>query len=445
MYITNIAKSPMQASPFNPSRRAVLLGALSGAFVRPARSETVVLQVVTSFPEELTTRYEQEFEKLNPGAHVQFVWKQSRDALELLSRERQGGADVYWAPSLGNFPILRDAGALRKLTVDRPALPGKLGQTQISDPAGFYEAYDVAGYGVAINPGLAKERGLAAPRAWRDLAAPGFEGQLVIPSAGRIGFAPALYDIILQSEGWEQGWGLIFELAGNAEIAGSGSAPTAAVKDGKAPFALTIDFLALQARANGLPVDFVYPERTAFLPGHIAIAAATQHYELAQKFVDFALSRAGQRLLMETDSSRHPARPDAYEGRPPGILDPFALPQSATFDYDADIGRRRPGLLIALFEIAVGEPHKELSALWRGVHAAERKALSAAARAAVEEARRLAGAIPVSARDGADPAFLERFSNRDAIDPALKRKWREELDAARSNAAALLAKAGGFP
>ena len=62
-----------------------------------------------AFPEKLTTRYEAEFEKAHPDLHVQFVWKQSRDALALLSQPDQGGVDVYWAPSLGNFPILRDA------------------------------------------------------------------------------------------------------------------------------------------------------------------------------------------------------------------------------------------------------------------------------------------------------------------------------------------------
>jgi phosphoglycerate transport regulatory protein PgtC len=105
-----MARKPLDRA--NPSRRSVLLGAVAatGALARPVLAQTATLQVVTSFPEELTTRYEQEFEKTHAGAHVQFVWKQSRDALEQLSREDQGGADVYWAASLGNFPILRDRG-----------------------------------------------------------------------------------------------------------------------------------------------------------------------------------------------------------------------------------------------------------------------------------------------------------------------------------------------
>jgi len=440
-----MARKPLDRA--NPSRRSVLLGALaaSGALARPVLAQTATLQVVTSFPEELTTRYEQEFEKAHAGAHLQFVWKQSRDALEQLSRADQGGADVYWAASLGNFPILRDRGALRALEVDRAVLPGKLGAQQLSDPSGFFEAYDVAGYGVAINPALLAERGLKAPRAWRDLAAPAYAGQIVMPLAGKVGFAPALYDIILQSEGWEEGWALLSEIGGASELLAQGGGPVSAVKEGQAPLGLTIDFLALQARANGSPVDFVYPERTAFLPGHVAITATTRQFELAKTFVDFTLSRAGQRLMMESDSSRHPARPDAYEGkRAAANVDPFALPPSASFAYDTEIGRRRPGLVVALFEVMLNERRAKIAPLWRAIHAAEAKKPSGEA-AALKEARRLVGLVPVSARDASDPTFLERFAKRDAIDPALIQKWRAEIDAAQTQAQDLLAGLGIAP
>ncbi len=407
----------------------------------PARADDRKIVVITSFPEELTTRYEQEFEKKFPGAHVQFIWKQSRDALAELSKPDQGGADVYWAPSLGNFPILRDRGALRKISVDRAALPGRLGEEHLSDPSGAYEAYDVAGYGVVINPALLKERGLSNPKNWRDLASPAFADQLVMPIPSKVGFAPALYDIILQSEGWERGWALLSEISGNAELLSSGAAPTSTVREGRAPLGLSIDFFALSAQANGLPVEFVYPARTAFLPAHIAIAASTRNFDLAKAFVDFALSRDGQKLMMETDSSRHPARPDAYENKPANLVDPFALGKEAIFAYDSEIGRRRPGLVNLLFDIALTEKHAQVTALWRAIHAAEAKLsnspnVEAAKR--VAEARRLGGLIPVAASEANDPAALERYANRDAVDPALIAKWRAALDKSRAKALALV-------
>jgi ABC-type glycerol-3-phosphate transport system substrate-binding protein len=267
-----------------------------------------------------------------------------------------------------------------------------------------------------------------------------------MPIASKVGFSPALYDIILQSEGWEAGWALLGEIAGNSELVAQGAGPVGSVKEGRAPLGLTIDFLALQARANGQPVDFVYPERIAFLPGHIAILAKTQHYDLAKAFVDFTLSKAGQRLMMAADSSRHPARPDAYEGKLVANVDPFALPRGASFAYDAEIGRRRPGLVVALFDVALNERHAKAAELWRAIHAAEaKKPLGVEAIAPLREARRLVGRVPVSAGEAADPAFLERFAKRDAIDPALTQKWRAELDAAQAQAQELLASLGAEP
>jgi ABC-type Fe3+ transport system substrate-binding protein len=429
-----------------PSRRA-LLAALPSALgasllVREARAAADPLIVLTSFPEALTTRYEAEFEKAHPEFHVQFVWKQSRDALVELSKPDQGGVDVYWAPSLANFPVLRDRGAFRKLMVDRAVLPDRLGAQRLSDPQGMFEAYDLAGYGIVYDAAALARLGLAAPKRWTDLAAPALAGRIAMPIAGKVGFAPALYDIILQSEGWEGGWALIAEIAGGAELAGAGVGPTSAVVDGKAALGLTIDFLALGAQANGASVSFAYPERTAFLPGHIAIAAASRRPRAAEAFVEFALSTEGQKLLMEADSSRHPVRPDAYAGKAERIVDPFALPAGSFFDYDAEIGRRRPGLVSVLFDLAVAERHSETTAMWRAIHSAEARLVAAPdARTAeiVAKARRLAGAVPVPAAQASDPTLLERFRGREIEDKELAARWRAEIGADRAEATRLLA------
>jgi phosphoglycerate transport regulatory protein PgtC len=427
----------------HPTRREILKAVAPAALAAsfglscPAHTKDGRLIVVTSFPEELTTRYEQEFERAYPGAHVQFIWKQSRDALVELSKLDQGGVDVYWAPALGNFPVLRDRGALRKISVDRSVLPGRLGDEQLSDPSGTFEAYDVAGYGIAVNPGLLRDRSLPEPKSWSDLAKAVYAGQIVIPIPSKVGFSPALYDIILQSEGWDRGWALISEIAGNSELLAAGNAPVRVVKERRAPLGLTIDFFALSAQANGLPVAFVYPARTAFLPAHIAVTASTRRYEIAKAFVDFVLSKRGQKLVLETDSSRHPARPDAYEGTAPHIVDPFAAPRDAFIAYDTEIGRRRPGLVSLLFDIALAERHAEVVALWRAIHDVEQKlskSPNSGARQQIAEARRLAGVTPVSADDATDPAFLQHFANRDVKDLALIAKWRAEFEEARARA-----------
>lgn len=420
----------------------VAFGAIS---LRLAQAEETKIVVVTSFPEELTTRYEQEFEKRRPDIHVQYVWKQARDALAELSKPAQGGADVYWAPTIANFATLRERGAFQKISVDHAALPGRLGPEQISDPDGFYEAYDVAGYGVVMNAPLAAASGLRAPKRWRDLAAPDYARRSAMPIAAKVGFSPALYDIFLQSEGWENGWALLSEMAGEAALLAQGSLPTAQVRDGAAVFALTIDFFAVSAKANGAPVEMIYPQRSAFLPAHIAVTAATKQAAAAKAFVDFTLSEDGQKLMMERDSMRHPARPAAYRNAPAALVDPFKLPADTILDYDMDIGRRRPPLITLLFDLVIVEGHEERAALWRALHEAERKDAGAKAKETLNEARRLLSFVPVSEREAKDPAFLAAFGKRDAVDPQRIAKWRDELATARRQAKEKLASLGITP
>lgn len=418
----------------------LLSASLSGA------SDDGTIIVVTSFPEELTTRYEREFERNHPQTHVQFVWKQSRDALAELSKPEQGGADVYWAPAPANFALLRDRGAFRKISVDRAAYPGRLGAQQLSDKDGFYEAYDVAGYGIVVNPGALAAAGLSPPRRWRGLASAQYARQTAMPVAGKVGFSPALYDIVLQSEGWTEGWRLLSEVAGEATLLESGFAPTASVREGKAALALTIDFIAESAKANGAPLAMVYPERTAFLPAHVAMTAGSKHAAGAQAFIDFLLSKEGQQLMMERDSRRHPARPDAYQNAPEDFTNPFALPASTILDYDSEIGRRRPPLITLLFDLAIVENHAANAELWRKLHDAEKKfAGDAKAMAVVAEARKLAGFVPVSDADSRATDFLERFARRDAIDPQQIAQWRKEIAASRQKAHALVVSLDAAP
>jgi phosphoglycerate transport regulatory protein PgtC len=440
MYINHI--SPALAA------RTALAGSTILAFLAytPACAEESKIVVVTSFPEELTTRYEREFEKRHPGVHVQYVWKQSRDALLELGKPDQGGADVYWAPALANFAILKERGAFRKLKVDRAVLPGRLANQQISDPSGRFEAYDVAGYGVVMNTALAAAEKLAPPKRWGDLARPDYARRLVMPIPAKVGFSPALCDIFLQSEGWDAGWARLAEMAGEATLLDQGALPTPQVREGKAVFGLTIDFFAVSAKANGAPVDMLYPERTAFLPAHVAMTASTKHAEDAQAFIDFALSKEGQKLMMERDSMRHPARPDAYEDKPEALVDPFKLPSEVILDYDFGIGPRRPPLITLLFDLAIVENHAENAALWRAIHAAEAGADRSEARVnALAEARRLASFVPVSNVEARDVSFLGRFGAKDTTDPETISQWRAEIAAARHKAKEILTSLGIAP
>lgn len=391
--------------------------------------------VMTSYPEEMTIRFEAAFEKRFPGVKVQIVWKQGGDALAALSQPDQSGTDVYWSPAQQIFPLLNARGAFRSFPVDRAHLPGFVGAQPLVEHGSVYEAFETAGYGLAVDRDALTKAGAPVPTRWRDLAFPLYDGLLAMPIPARVGFSPAMYEIILQSEGWEAAWSLLSEASVNASLLTTGPAQVGAVRDGKAAIAMTIDFFPLGLAANGSRIETVYPERTAFLPAHVALMAKAPHPQAAQAFIDFVLSQDGQRLLFHPDVTRHAVRPDAYDPPAAAKINPFAAPQ-LTFVYDYRLARERRSLVAALFDVAIVEPQAEMKTLWRALQAAEARS-DASRREALSEARRLLGALPVSASEASDVGYalgFDKINDRKAVLDI----WRDRLREARSQARRLI-------
>jgi ABC-type Fe3+ transport system substrate-binding protein len=397
------------------------------------------LTVVTGYPDDIAAAYQHAFEAAHPGISVEIVKKSGREAFAFLSAPDHGGADVYWAAS-SNFPKLRDLGAFATLRIDRSQLPGKIGPEQISDPDNKFEAFELAGYGLAYGP-QALWKSKSAPTSWHDAAAADLEGQIIMPIASRVGFSPALYEIILQGEGWDKGWALLSEISGNAVLTDTprGLDP---IEAGHAALGLTIDFIALNAAAHGQAIALAYPQKTAFLPAYVAELAGARHAKSAEIFIHFLLSQESQKLLLTPGINRYPVRPDAYAATG-AATNPFKLPASMLVAFDPQLAETRHNLDAALFDATIVTPHEKLVALWHKIHAAEKQlAAHPDAKAAqhVAEARKLAGFIPVAQADVDDPAFLARLGQGSGKIPAdMVAKWNEELDAAYTKAAALFA------
>lgn len=348
-------------------------GAAALAALGPARAETRRLTVMTSYPQEMISRYVDAFTRAYPGTAVDVVWHSGRDARDYLLGEGKDRIDVYWSPNVPTFIELAAKRQFRKLDVDRTGLPAFIGKQRISDADDYYLASEIAGYGLILNPAYLKRANLSAPKEWADLADPVYSGHIVMPVPSAIGFAPTVTEIILQSQGWAAGWSLLSRIAGNAELrAGRGDTFFTAVSEGEKGIGITIDFFASQAIARGAPLDFVYPHANAFEPANIAIPVGAPAPDAARDFVTFVLSDAGQKLLIDPDLRRLAIRPTAYAGRPAGYFDPWTSSFAEGLSFDSELFARRRDLDNALFDALIYKPRERLAPLW----AAQRKAPS---------------------------------------------------------------------
>ncbi|MDR3087100.1 MAG: extracellular solute-binding protein [Azoarcus sp.] len=406
--------------------------------------------VLTSYPEELTARFQKAFEQQNPGTRVEILWRHAEDALAYLRRGGMAEIDVYWTPAPRNFATLKKEGKLARLALDTQTLPTKVAGYSISDPDGYYTAFELAGYGIAYNPEAVKKLGLPPPKDWHDLANPAYRGQVQIPIPGRVGFAPVMAEAVLQSSGgWAQGWAKFAALAANADFGSGDRTPdTDDVAVGRKAARLSIDFFIPPARRNANPaageLAFVYPPKTAFNPAHIAISATAPHPDMARAFVDFLLSAKSQEMLLEPDVRRLPVRKDIYAAHPELSAQPFA--QSA-LAYDDELRRARQGLVAALFDIALVKPHAEVLPLWNALDLADKENRGDPAKR--REIHRLLTTVPVDDAAQQDAnlrslfAFPDRVPGQPEPKPAAARleveaRWQNAIKAQHEQARQLL-------
>ncbi|GHU06164.1 ABC transporter substrate-binding protein [Betaproteobacteria bacterium] len=405
--------------------------------------------VLTSYPEELVSRFQKAFEQAHPDIRVEILWRHAADALAYLRRGGINEIDVYWTPAPRNFATLKAEGKLAKLTLDTSALPPEVAGYPISDPDGYYAAFELAGYGIAYNPEAVQKLGLPPPRDWHDLAHPAYRGQVQIPIPGRVGFAPVMAEAVLQGRGWAQGWADFAAIAANVEFgSGDRSPDTDDVSIGRKAARLSIDFFIPPARRAANPATgelaFVYPPKTAFNPSHVGISATAPHPELAHAFVDFVLSAPAQELLLEPDVRRLPIRKEIYAAHPELSAQPFGPGNLA---YNDTLRRDRQGLVAALFDIALVKPHAEALPLWNALDLADKE--SRGDPALRREIRTLLTTLPVDDQAQQDETLRQLFAFRDltpgqpepqpsAARLAVEAHWRDEVKARLTKAGQLL-------
>ncbi|MGJ0428829.1 ABC transporter substrate-binding protein [Methylobacter sp.] len=399
------------------------------------------LTVLTAHPEDVVSRFETAFERAYPDIDLAVLWRMPHDALPYLSQPKQGGIDVYWSASLRNFMVLKNQGAWQKLGISRQGLADHLGALPLADPDGFFCATETAGYGFAVNPAYLQSHGLPVPKTWQALADARYQGHLALPVPSKVGFAPMMIDSVLQQYGWNQGWAILAGIAANARLVESGATfVTDGIGSGERGIGPAIDFFTASAIANGAPLQFVYPEPTAYSPAHIAITAASQHADAARQFVAFVLSNAGQKLLFHPDIRKLPVRAAVYADKPEGYYNPFAAADLHPVVYDPARALPRLALNNALFDRLFTDHHPRLQTLWQKLRTHE----AAGKDERLTKIQQLLTAVPVDAENAENPALQQTFADRstdakaEAEARALEQVWRQEIDRRYAEAESLL-------
>ncbi len=373
------------------------------------------LVIVTSYPKDLTGVFKKAFEAKYPGTTVEILQKKTSAGVKYIQETAEANAsDLMWASAPDAFEVLKADGLLAPYPPKATGIPEKIGSYPINDPDGYYIGFAGSGYGIMWNTRYLDRKKIPVPGEWEDLKKPVYHGHVGMSAPSRSGTTHLTVETVLQGDGWEKGWALWKEMAGNFKMVTERSfGVPEGVNSGDFGVGIVIDFFGFSSQATGFPVDFVYPTVTTLVPANIAIVKNAPHAGAAAAFIEYLLSVEGQELLLDPAIRRLPVNPDTYAKAPKDFPNPFKDKSiGAAVKFDVQLSKDRYNIVNSLFDVMVTYRREDLVAAMQAIQAAEAAlegSTNAEAQALIDEARSLVVAMPISeaeAKDGNYPGVF---------------------------------------
>ena len=376
------------------------------------------LVVLTSFPKDLTEVIQKGFNQLYPDIEVDILSKKTTAGVKYLQETASNNQiDLFWASAPDAFEVLKDDELLQKYTSNISGIPEKVGAFPINDPDGYYTGFAAAGYGMMWNTRYMKSYDLPAPQEWKDLTKSVYHGHVGMSAPSRSGTTHLTAETILQGKGWDDGWGMMKEIAGNFKTvtARSFGVPDG-VNSGDFGVGIVIDFFGLSSQASGFPVEFRYPTTTTLVPANIGIISNGPNSENAAKFIDFLLTTTGQELLLDPKIRRLPVNPDTYAKAPKDFPNPFVDSSigSAVF-FDLDRSKNRYNLVNSMFDVMITYRLDDLRNATKAIHEAEAALAANADPEAIRliaQAKALIALNPIDEAQSLDQSYADIFKKK---------------------------------
>lgn len=255
--------------------------------------ENKTLTVYSAGPDGLAANVQQAFEE-KTGMKVEMFQGTTGKILSRLEAEKTNPvADVVVLASVASMDGMKEADQLQSYKGAENA--DKI-NSDWSDAEGYYYGYSASALGIAYNTKNAK----VAPSEWADLAKSEWKDKINIPDPSLSGSA---VDFIYgYTEAEKTGWDIIQSWKTNGlQVNGANKEALDSVITGDKDATISgVDYMAYKAKADGEPVEIVYPKSgTVVSPRAVGIMKDAKNVEGAQAYVNFLLSDEGQKLVTE--------------------------------------------------------------------------------------------------------------------------------------------------
>ncbi len=364
---------------------------------QPSDKQQDQLIIISPHPESIQSEFGDGFEKWyeeQTGKTVETDWRDAggtsrnyRFIVSEFDRIPDGiGVDIVFGGGTDNYLRFADMGLLTSYKLPDTQLE-KIPQTYHGIPV--YDAEHrwygavMSSFGIMYNEQLRELHKLPKVTRWDELGDTALISNIGAADPRESGSAHMVYEIILQTHGWDKGFALLTKLGANVKkfSAGANEIPRAVV-NGDVIYGLAIDFYAYsQISVIGADkIKYVLPKDGAVVnPDSIAILKGAPNMEVAKKFIEYVLSEQAQKLWMLPDTDREGPKwtgginrssviPALYEQLKDRyfVTNPFSS-QLTPFPYDSNKGGARWDIVNDLFGVLIIDSHTDLIDAWNEI------------------------------------------------------------------------------
>ncbi|MBN2336740.1 extracellular solute-binding protein [Candidatus Bathyarchaeota archaeon] len=305
---------------------------------------------------------------------------------------RSDDVDVAWGGGPVVFDVVNNEGLLAPLTSDEVMeilenIPDEVSGSPTKRYSGDevrWVGSAISSFGFTINTEFLSTEGLPEPKTWKELANETYA--VTLPSITSIGTADAtlstsntrMFEIILQTYGWDEGWKILTNMGANARIFDRSESVRDAAIQGTIGAGTTIDFYGYTAQLQNPELcSYVLPQDgTAVNADPIALVSTSKHPDLAQAFIAWVLSPAGQEIWLDENINRMPVNPAVFD-TPAGLArsdlkDSYEATKNAiTIEFSDDLALSYETSMMFFYKSTIVEAQEPLISLWLELTEAE--------------------------------------------------------------------------
>lgn len=299
---------------------ASILGGCGGAKEaekpKAADSPKGKLMIYTSIYPDIIESVKPALKKAFPDIEVEWFQAGTEKVMAKVAGEIEAkkiSADLLMVADPSYYLTLQEQNLLLKYDA-----PNRKDVKLNKDKDGYWTGVRVSNMIIAYN--TAKVKPEEAPKSFKDLLDPKWQGKIAMPSPLLSGTAYVFTGVLKDTYGWEY-----FEKlkANGLKVEEGNSAVQNKLVRGEYHAVVILEENILKLADKGEPVKVVYPaDGTVVIPSPVAIFNTSKNQELAKKVLDWWLSKEGQEAIVK--GWMHSVRDDVASPKGAPALSTFA-------------------------------------------------------------------------------------------------------------------------